>query len=275
MNSCNGDGNCLTQDDINTYVKLFNCSHDCKPQSCPNGSNCVSKDLQHPQWLFGCHGGVCMDCAIMSCPTHSRDHSRDHIKISNKKSNCNIEKSDFDFKIPYGKYKNKSFSKIIRCKNDIDYILAVYSNWKVEADIEQVRTINYIQNVIEIIEDDIEYDDIENYSKEFIELFKSAKTEDKRIKLLTDYDVYYTDNDDCKELTGLINEAASIFTNHPWVIQKSRDYIIIERLCHICMNKLVPIGKSRNNGVGHSDWSTRRYHKTCWKDLIYEAIQNY
>lgn len=38
----------------------------------------------------------------------------------------------------------------------------------------------------------------------------------------------------------------------------------INRLCHWCGGKLVPIGHSRMNGRNHNDWDRRRLHKKCW-----------
>lgn len=34
--------------------------------------------------------------------------------------------------------------------------------------------------------------------------------------------------------------------------------------CWECYGRLVPIGTSRSNGLGHPDWPTRKYHKKCW-----------
>ena len=36
-------------------------------------------------------------------------------------------------------------------------------------------------------------------------------------------------------------------------------------ICDRCDKRLVPIGRSRKNGVRHhDDWDTRRLHKKCW-----------
>ena len=39
--------------------------------------------------------------------------------------------------------------------------------------------------------------------------------------------------------------------------------------CVKCNKPLVPIGTKRKNGVSHhDDWSSRQYHKKCWKEHI-------
>jgi hypothetical protein len=41
-----------------------------------------------------------------------------------------------------------------------------------------------------------------------------------------------------------------------------------KRLCKYCGKTLRSIGLDRANGkTDHSDWSKRKYHKKCWKQL--------
>jgi len=41
-----------------------------------------------------------------------------------------------------------------------------------------------------------------------------------------------------------------------------------KRICLSCGKTLVKIGTERENGkFGQADWTTRRYHKKCWKEL--------
>jgi len=37
--------------------------------------------------------------------------------------------------------------------------------------------------------------------------------------------------------------------------------------CLLCLRTLVPVGRSRDGGAKHKDWSTRKYHKACWKKI--------
>ena len=38
--------------------------------------------------------------------------------------------------------------------------------------------------------------------------------------------------------------------------------------CEHCGRALVAIGRDRENGKqSHDDWSTRKYHKKCWKEV--------
>ncbi len=39
--------------------------------------------------------------------------------------------------------------------------------------------------------------------------------------------------------------------------------------CLKCGRTLVKIGNERMNGKNHSDWTGRKYHKKCWKELNY------
>lgn len=57
-NICNGQGNCLIQTNYeNKYEKNdLICNHNCQPKKCPL---CNKKA---PEWYFGCHDGVCMNC---------------------------------------------------------------------------------------------------------------------------------------------------------------------------------------------------------------------
>ena len=51
-------------------------------------------------------------------------------------------------------------------------------------------------------------------------------------------------------------------------VYAARNYIDSHRLCWKCFNVLVPIGNSRENGKSsHGDWSTRKLHKKCWKEM--------
>ena len=46
--------------------------------------------------------------------------------------------------------------------------------------------------------------------------------------------------------------------------------VLPARYCHMCDSKLVPIGHARKRGAPHKDWPTRKYHKKCWKERIYD-----
>ena len=41
--------------------------------------------------------------------------------------------------------------------------------------------------------------------------------------------------------------------------------------CIYCDKALVSIGNKRVNGANHIDWSSRKYHKKCWKIIILYA----
>src|SRR3989338_7691778 len=59
MDNCIGDGMCLIQ--TATGHEQTGCIHGCRDHECPNFSICGNKC---PQWVFDCHGGRCMTCAI-------------------------------------------------------------------------------------------------------------------------------------------------------------------------------------------------------------------
>jgi hypothetical protein len=62
-NICNGHGECLVQTgDGNEYEKdNIICNYNCLPKKCPNYILC---NTMAPEWLFGCHSGMCMNCNI-------------------------------------------------------------------------------------------------------------------------------------------------------------------------------------------------------------------
>jgi len=45
--------------------------------------------------------------------------------------------------------------------------------------------------------------------------------------------------------------------------------------CKMCDKPLKPIGTARMNGKPHPDWATRKYHKSCWKELKEQDTGNY
>ena len=62
MDSCNGDGSCLEQDDECFYQRPeVRCEHNCSPKQCPNFSFCKQNG---PEWLLNCHSGFCINCNI-------------------------------------------------------------------------------------------------------------------------------------------------------------------------------------------------------------------
>ena len=51
------------------------------------------------------------------------------------------------------------------------------------------------------------------------------------------------------------------------VVWKAREVFKNKRLCIHCFRALVAVGFARQNGKMHSDWSTRKLHKKCWKEI--------
>ncbi len=43
--------------------------------------------------------------------------------------------------------------------------------------------------------------------------------------------------------------------------------------CLHCEKTIVAIGSSRENGAMHKDWSNRKYHKKCYKELQWITIR--
>ncbi len=54
-------------------------------------------------------------------------------------------------------------------------------------------------------------------------------------------------------------------TKFPEVVEYSKNSLL--GICLHCGSKLVPIGHSRYGGKDHPDWTDRKYHKKCWKEL--------
>ena len=58
-----------------------------------------------------------------------------------------------------------------------------------------------------------------------------------------------------------------LWTSHPETVEAARAHVKARNLCRECFRPLVPVGTARANGKAHADWTTRRYHKQCWRDL--------
>ena len=56
------DGQCLTQQSDCNYIDSDACSIECKPVKCPNYIICGQN---FPKYVGRCHGGCCMNCAMM------------------------------------------------------------------------------------------------------------------------------------------------------------------------------------------------------------------
>ena len=52
------------------------------------------------------------------------------------------------------------------------------------------------------------------------------------------------------------------------LVCRARHHLKQRKLCHLCGQKLVPIGYSRANGRIHKDWPNREYHKKCWLSVL-------
>ncbi len=42
--------------------------------------------------------------------------------------------------------------------------------------------------------------------------------------------------------------------------------------CICCGKTLVAVGKQRVNGKNHDDWTSRMYHKECWKHILWKDV---
>ncbi len=61
-NVCKGRGECLQQTNHeNVYIQNIKYQCNCKPQKCPT-EYCGSIE---PQWVFDCHGGMCIQCNML------------------------------------------------------------------------------------------------------------------------------------------------------------------------------------------------------------------
>jgi hypothetical protein len=58
-----------------------------------------------------------------------------------------------------------------------------------------------------------------------------------------------------------------MWTKKPRVIAAARAYVDMSKRCVQCCEPLVPMGHARANGKDHADWSSRRLHKKCWREL--------
>jgi hypothetical protein len=60
-NICNGKGECLIQTNYENKYEKNNlvCNHNCQPKKC---SNYILCNTMAPEWYFGCHSGMCMNC---------------------------------------------------------------------------------------------------------------------------------------------------------------------------------------------------------------------
>jgi uncharacterized protein with PIN domain len=50
-------------------------------------------------------------------------------------------------------------------------------------------------------------------------------------------------------------------------VKAAKKALKAKKKCKACGRSLVPVGRSRVGGKPHKDWSTRQYHKKCWKEL--------
>ena len=76
--------------------------------------------------------------------------------------------------------------------------------------------------------------------------------------------VYWRERNNC-------NDIQWVRKHHPDLIQAARLHIEQVKLCWHCGKKLVPVGHARRNGAAHVDWSTRKVHKQCWRELVYDS----
>lgn len=66
----------------------------------------------------------------------------------------------------------------------------------------------------------------------------------------------------------------SVFRGIKKYHENIRTYLEQRKLCVACDGPIVPIGTSRQNGAGHSDWEGRLLHKQCWKRAVHELGTN-
>ena len=59
-----------------------------------------------------------------------------------------------------------------------------------------------------------------------------------------------------------------ILSKQCFSVFNARRYAEGARLCLECFRPLVPVGSSRRNGAWHNDWTTRRFHKRCWSQIV-------
>jgi hypothetical protein len=81
----------------------------------------------------------------------------------------------------------------------------------------------------------------------------------KGLVIIKDLDKYYAEQElekpKCacgKEISKKYKQCYKCFKNNP--------------ICQICDKPLVTIGNDRKNGKDQKDWSSRKYHKKCYKE---------
>ena len=52
------------------------------------------------------------------------------------------------------------------------------------------------------------------------------------------------------------------------IVKEARRILKKRNLCCHCGVKLVPIGRAREGGRDHDDWSSRFLHKKCWRSIM-------
>lgn len=87
-----------------------------------------------------------------------------------------------------------------------------------------------------------------------------AKTREKTIELIFHRNATF---DEAEKLYSWM----WVYRHHPAVVQEAATFVEQAGCCYACGGHLVPIGHLRENGADCKDWTTRRLHKQCWKEL--------
>ena len=81
---------------------------------------------------------------------------------------------------------------------------------------------------------------------------------------LTDCGVSFLTEDD---YSGFTKPQKFLWDRRKFFVIGARAEMKRRRICYDCLKRLVPVGRSRRFGADHDDWSSRRLHKKCWKEL--------
>lgn len=117
--SCIGNGECLTQGDdcMSTETAC------CKPKPCSNADACGMTRL--PQWLLGCHNGMCMNCAAAAYsrrdPTTQNESKSNYTRLAKAATDAYAEALDVVYETDVYKRATNTGIKCVMMSNETEF----------------------------------------------------------------------------------------------------------------------------------------------------------
>lgn len=246
MEVCCGDGQCIQQTNVREFKEDKKCPHQCKLIPCPNFIVCKQK---LPRWVLCCHGGRCLDCDMfLKCNLHFQHILADfQCPVAQTfQCSCCTKNTTINVEFP-GSCKHQfcsdCFSRsypacpICNRKQIVKKAFLCEQSFQVDFGMHKGKTFDEIP---------VSY---------ITWLAGATFRNDESEPVVLDVDLKKSDS-----------AWQYISTNYPEVVEHARNFMT--KRCYWCGGGLVPIGHARMNGADHADWSLRKLHKKCFKELV-------